>query len=307
MTVACGTGLLGYHSGSAGTAVVDGPGSQWTASGSVFVGYSGSGALKITNGGLVSTMGYYGIGSIGESAGSTGVVTVDGVGSAWTSLQLKVGNSGSGTLNISGGGTVTTGSARVNSQSVLAIAVGQGSSFAVGRGSGTMGNDGTVRFLAGAAVTAGSTYSPISAGTWSGSGTYQAVGGTWDATSHVFTVSSVASGAAGSPVSIDTSLQQRMLITDAGSGNSLGASFLATTSSTPVSLTASVAIGPTVGGQMLNAWTCSTNYGSNPAYLSLSTAWSVGSFPFNSCTRRTAILRITLKKPRSSRFNDNLA
>ena len=44
---------------------------------------------------------------IGYQSGSTGVATVDGVGSTWTNNgSLYVGNSGTGTLNIAAGGAV---------------------------------------------------------------------------------------------------------------------------------------------------------------------------------------------------------
>jgi len=142
-----------------------------------------------------------------------------------------------------------------------------------------------VQVVAGASPTAGTTYTPISAGTWatgSGTASFQAVGGTWDVAAdgsgtHVFTVSSAAAGAAGSAVSIDTNTQQRMLITDGGNGMKLGASFLATTASNPVSLTAtSVTSGPTLTGSqtVLDGWTFSAvsgyNDGTDPNYLSLS-------------------------------------
>jgi len=73
--------------------------------GTLLVGNYGSGILNILNGGTVSTK-YRG--SIGDGAGSTGMVTVDGTGSTWTNGgTLSVGNSGSGTLNITNGGIVT--------------------------------------------------------------------------------------------------------------------------------------------------------------------------------------------------------
>ena len=155
--------------------------------------------------------------------------------------SLSIGSTGAGILDISGGGLVTASSVAIGtSTSLLAIDVGRGSSAVVGGGSGTITNSGAVRLLAGAGVAAGGAYSPVSAGTWSGSGTYQAVGGTWNATSHQFTVSQVAAGAAGTPVTIDQSQEQRILITDPVSGKSVGASFLATTSSSTLSLTASL-------------------------------------------------------------------
>ena len=51
-----------------------------------------------------------GYGFIGADPGSTGAVTVDGAGSTWTnSGDLYVGNSGTGTLTIRNGGTVSNG------------------------------------------------------------------------------------------------------------------------------------------------------------------------------------------------------
>ena len=42
-------------------------------------------------------------------------------------------------------------------------------------------------FLPGATPAANTTYAPIFATTWRGGGVYQALGGTWDSASHVFT------------------------------------------------------------------------------------------------------------------------
>ncbi len=84
---------------------VDGVGSSWTNSGDLSVGNSGTGTLTIRNGGTVSNTG---LGYLGNNAGSTGTVTVDGAGSTWTnSGDLVVGDSGTGTLTIQNGGAVS--------------------------------------------------------------------------------------------------------------------------------------------------------------------------------------------------------
>jgi len=88
---------------------VSGTGSNWTNSGDVYVGYSGSGTLNITGGAAVSNNNYSYC-HIGYDSGSTGVVTVNGAGSTWNSGYLYVGYYGSGTLNITGGGAVSTNS-----------------------------------------------------------------------------------------------------------------------------------------------------------------------------------------------------
>ena len=131
-----------------------------------------------------------------------------------------------------------------------------------------------------AQVAAGGTYAPIQAVTWSGTGTYQAIGGTWNATNDQFTVSATQAGTAGTPVAIDLSQTQRVLVTDTASGASIGASFLAATSPTPITFTASLAGSSLVApladrfasaSSILSDWTCSTTgyAAGNPAYLSL--------------------------------------
>ena len=100
-------GYIGYSSGSTGVVTVDGTGSTWTNRLSLYIGYKGSGVLNITGGGAVNN-GWYSY--IGYSAGSTGEVTVDGAGSTWwtTGNYPIVGYSGKGTLNITGGGAVSS-------------------------------------------------------------------------------------------------------------------------------------------------------------------------------------------------------
>ncbi len=200
--------------------------------------------LTVTNGGLVSNNHGY----IGDFDNIKGIAIVDGIGSTWTnSGDLYVGNEGDGTLRISGGGTVTAASVSVNSESLLVIDVGRGSSLTIGSGSGTITNNGTVRILAGAGVAAdGTPYSPLSAATWSGSGIYQAVGGTWNETTHEFTVSGVQSGTSGTMATLDLADMQRLLIDDGGTGWSVGASFLAMDVSSTLNLTATAVTGETL-------------------------------------------------------------
>ncbi|QWG23765.1 autotransporter outer membrane beta-barrel domain-containing protein [Bradyrhizobium sediminis] len=95
--------LVGNMAGSTGTATVTGAGSAWAAQG-MAVGYHGAGTLTISNGGAVTTSVWEV--SIGDSAGSTGAVTVDGAGSTLTGSDVVVGNHGAGTLMVSNGGAV---------------------------------------------------------------------------------------------------------------------------------------------------------------------------------------------------------
>jgi T5SS/PEP-CTERM-associated repeat protein len=258
---------VGYNSGSTGMAKVDGPGSTWNSStlGIGGLGGGSSGTLNITNGGMVNTW----ITEIGNASGSVGVATVNG-STLKASGEIDVGWSGTGTLNIIGGGTVTAGSAFIVSSSLLAIDVGRGSSLSVGNGSGTLTSSGTIRVLAGAGVATGSQYTPISAADpWSDSGTiYQALGGTWNAAAHQFTVSPVLQyGTAGSPIDIDLDSFQRVLVSDSKTGWSVGASFLASDSLSR--FTATTISGP--NQSVLGAWDFSPESGcssDDPVYLS---------------------------------------
>ncbi|MBN2022265.1 MAG: PEP-CTERM sorting domain-containing protein [Pirellulales bacterium] len=105
------TNCIGQQSGSTGEVTVDGAVSTWTNCGSLCVGSSGSGTLSITNGGGVASDNTGYTNYIGRQSGSTGEVTVDGADSTWTNNgSLCVGSSGSGTLSINDGGTVTSSS-----------------------------------------------------------------------------------------------------------------------------------------------------------------------------------------------------
>jgi T5SS/PEP-CTERM-associated repeat protein len=276
---------IGREVGSVGAMTISGPGSKWDMSNgiAVLVGcYGGTGRLSIRNGGTVMSnqMGY-GFSGIGVLDGSTGIAIVDGQGSTWTHTGTGVevgyaGYGGTGTLSITGGGKVPASYAAISSTSLLAIDVGRGSSLAVSN----ISNNGTVRILAGAGVpfdSSGSvTYSPITATNWSGVGTYQPVGGTWDSANRKFTVSDVVSGTSGSPISLDLAAVQRALVTYGGPDEkhwAVGASFPPAASQADITFTATALADVTFGAQeVFGAWTfATTDYdvsASNPIYLS---------------------------------------
>src|SRR5262245_59967488 len=111
------SGEVGYtitsHPGVSGNATVDGAGSSWTHANELYIGY-GTGTLTISNGATVSNAFGY-LGYFGEFPGrSHGTVTVTGTGSSWTnSNDLFVGNSGTGILNVSNGGSVSNGTGQM--------------------------------------------------------------------------------------------------------------------------------------------------------------------------------------------------
>lgn len=81
-------------------------GDPWIVGGPLTVGELLTGEMTIDSGsGVMNTDGY-----VANIAGSVGVVTVNDSGTTWTnSGELRMGNSGTGTLNINNGATVSVG------------------------------------------------------------------------------------------------------------------------------------------------------------------------------------------------------
>jgi autotransporter-associated beta strand protein len=141
--------------------------------------------------------------------------------------------------------------------------------------------NGTVYLIAGISDGPG-VYTPISAGSWSGSGTYQALGGRWNANQHVFTVAAAQTGTSGQPATIDLSTVQRLSISDPPSGRSLGAAFQGSATSSTLTFTAAAMAGGALSAlqQMLGGgsvvptgwqFTAGGAYSAgNPVYLSMS-------------------------------------
>jgi T5SS/PEP-CTERM-associated repeat protein len=111
-------GYIATLMGGGGTVNVDGLNSNWNNDFPLEIGYSGTGALNVTNGGKVTShgTGLPSEGPAGVIGGSgAGTVTVDGPGSEW-SLQrgivehfndtVLVGHFGTGSLTVKNGGTV---------------------------------------------------------------------------------------------------------------------------------------------------------------------------------------------------------
>ena len=94
---------LGYNAGGDGTYTSGG--GTLSSSGNQYIGYAGTGALKIQNGGHVSN----GTGHLGYNSGAEGTATVTGDGSEWTSSGfIFVGESGTGTLSVEAGGCLSS-------------------------------------------------------------------------------------------------------------------------------------------------------------------------------------------------------
>lgn len=124
------TSYIGYASGGTGEVTVSGSGSTWTNSADLAVGYKGGeGTLTVKSGGTVSSADGY----IGSNTNSTGHVSIDGDGSAWTmSGDLYLAFAGNGDLSITDGATVSdTSSYLAYDEGVTASAVvsGEGSTW----------------------------------------------------------------------------------------------------------------------------------------------------------------------------------
>jgi T5SS/PEP-CTERM-associated repeat protein len=135
-TVRVGVSSIGALSGSSGSATVDGPNSQWVNTSSFSVGDNGTGTLRITNGGTLTSRDSY----IGSYPGSSGKVTVEGVNSRWTvsADPLYVAYDGTGTLDITNGGTVQSKIAYIG------YATGASGTVNVGGANSQWINDGTL-------------------------------------------------------------------------------------------------------------------------------------------------------------------
>jgi fibronectin-binding autotransporter adhesin len=264
--VSSSIGYVGYISSSSiGAVKVTGTGSTWT-NGQIIVGNTGSGRLNIEAGGkVVSTVGF-----IGQISGYS-MAKVMGAGSKWTNKgDLSVGGSGSGTLTIADSGNVSSNSINVINKSTIKLQVSGNDMIIVG-GATTTGsfiNNGKVN-LYGDAFLSPATYMPISeyagrAISWSGRGTYNTFGGTWDNTAKTFTVAAPVAANAGVVNTIATG--ERLLITDQATGKHAGASFGAVTGTTTFSAMlmsdgdlTPLRSTPGFAGTVLTAWNYTTN------------------------------------------------
>ncbi|MHC4947201.1 MAG: GEVED domain-containing protein [Planctomycetota bacterium] len=110
-TVSGTFGYLGYNGTADGTATVRG---TWTLANALNVGLWGTGDLTVEDGTVSSSpanIGFYGP--------AIGTVTVTGTDAEWTNAgDLRVGRSGDGTLDVLGGGLVSSGHVYVGDEAV---------------------------------------------------------------------------------------------------------------------------------------------------------------------------------------------
>lgn len=110
------------------TANVSGAGSKWTVGGTLSVGTGagnqpGSNTLNVTNGGAVAATGNVTLGGLNLSTAGTGIVTVTGAGSQFsTGGALNIGSWGRGSLTVANGAAVTANTVTMTAASPLATA-----------------------------------------------------------------------------------------------------------------------------------------------------------------------------------------
>jgi len=173
------SGYIGDQPGSTGVATVSGIGSEWIYSYLLYVGHHGDGRLEITDGGTVTSTGVLSV--IGYKPGSTGVVTISGEGSTWTSSgRVQVGG-GSGMLHITDGGVLSISGCSISGGSGHPSAVtvsGVGSTW-VNSSWLTVGNSGvaTLDIINGGTVNG--TYTTIARSGSTGTVTVSGAGSSW--------------------------------------------------------------------------------------------------------------------------------
>ena len=269
-------GVIGFASGSRGTATVTGADSSWTAGYNLYVGLEGTGSLTVANSGRIIN-GHYdaevggnlGDGYIGYSNGSRGHVTVTGAGSSWTnngdlilggdSLESAA-TDASGTLTVDkGGGVNVGGTLKVHAGGTLSVEVSDIPAVTTG---GDLSNDGLVRLSAAPRLAAG-TYTPLAVtGELTGTGRYQALGGSWNSATRLFTVSEAEAVFAGEEATLNLSETQRLTVTGENGKVSvaLSADGRAVDGGSTISLTATENDVPEINGQtVLGAWDLDTN------------------------------------------------
>ncbi len=184
---------LGGHSGSTGTLTVSDEGSQVAATGLLTIGSSGNGQVVIENGGLVTSPLEA---RIGDGAGSSGSVTIQGSGSIFQqtsqdvfSDRLKVGVWGTGTINVFNGGLLRTGRVGMGDSNFALQSTGAGTINVSGVGSkwdlagplnlGLVGGEGTVTVTDGAMVESGGVIRVAGGGSSTGKISVNGVGSKW--------------------------------------------------------------------------------------------------------------------------------
>ncbi len=108
-----GQGIIGWYAGAEGSVTVSGRTAVWDPLNNIYVGFEGTGDLRVLDGASVSTVGSTGPGAastvyIGKSVGSVGTVTVSSATADISRLaasdRIDIGSDGAGALTVAKGG-----------------------------------------------------------------------------------------------------------------------------------------------------------------------------------------------------------
>lgn len=213
-SVVSSSGYVGTQFGSLGIVRLSGAGSSWSVT-NLFL--SNNADIEIKDAAVLSGGDFF----LGYDSGYNSVLKVDGVGARLSaSGDIYVGSDGTASLDVGGyavveaGGDVVVESA--GGAGLINIQVsGNGMLKAGEDGSGSFVNNGTVNLFAYGNLAAG-TYAPITVGDnsggFSGTGTYNAFGGTWDNVNHIFTVATAQTVGAGGVAAQDVSGSRLALV-----------------------------------------------------------------------------------------------
>jgi T5SS/PEP-CTERM-associated repeat protein len=145
----------------------------------LYIGWYGSGTLRVEAGGEVSNL----YGRLGFSVGSTGTATITGTGSTWGSgIDISVGGSGGGALRVEAGGHVNSGTGSLGTyanSTGMATITGVGSNWTnsfdlyIGRS-----GNGVLQTEAGGQISSDSGYLGYNAGS-TGTATIAGAGSKW--------------------------------------------------------------------------------------------------------------------------------
>jgi|GEM_PF-2808737 len=263
---------IGFAIGSQGSVTINGAGSGWENRRNFSMAQYGNAVLTIENGGTFSNALSSWVGVDG-----TATVRVSGSGSQWTNTgdvilggsSLTESGTGSGSLTLEGGGKVTIGGSLKNwSGSLINLEITGDNLLQV---TGDLINDGRMRLNSTPGLASG-TYTPVAVtGEWTGTGSYEAVGGIWDRDTGEFTVGDAETTTAGNEVTFDLATTQRLEVAGTGGGAvalAFNANAVAIGGGSTISVTATEnPVNEISGREVYSAWNFSTDLASGTEVL----------------------------------------
>lgn len=277
VSVTTAGGEIGRGHNSVGTVIVSGSHSEWINTGSLSVGTIGIGTLLIQDHAYVQAANV----TTGLNSDARGNIVVSGSDSQLKAESAVRLYNDRGEIHLRNGGSVIARTLDIGAGSLLTVDVGRGSFFSLSGVNSTVTNRGIIRALAGPELTTSGYTIPVGSRSWSGGGSYQAIGGTVSRPVtngfYQFTVSENVTGELDETISLDLSEYQRVLFLNNGE-ELLGISLLSKVGSpAPVDVNVTALEQTTLDildAQVIAAWevnvTGSGYEADDPLYLSFS-------------------------------------